>query len=247
MATTFDGAPRPKIVVVSGTVTDNFSVTAARTLVHVVWGYQRVPVSGDVSDDLNGSWGAPVFSDSRVSDVIAAFVKSNSAGGSMTLTLSTGGGAQYYVGTTYIIDTVTSPTVQVSATGATGTSTAATSNSVTPASASGIAIGFITHNLGNPSFTAESGWTKGPEQVDYNGAYQPGVSQYRTLPSAAALTSTITLSASVAWLAGLLVISDAGGGGSTANPWYAYAQQRQRTDLWWTRRNWIWVPAMEGA
>jgi hypothetical protein len=225
MATTFDGTPRPKIVVVSGTITDNFSVTTGRTLVHVVWGYLRVPISGDVSDDLNGSWGAPVFSDNRVNDVGAIFVKTNSAGGSMTLTLSTGGGAQYYVGTTYIIDTVASPSVQVSATGANGSGTAATSNSVTPTNASGIAIGFITHNAGNPSFTAESGWTKGPEQVDYNGAYQPGVSQYRTLPSASALTSTITLSVSVAWLAGLLVISDAGGAASAFIP-PAWRQRR---------------------
>lgn len=209
MSTTIESV-RSKIVVVSGTVTDNFSVTAGRTLAHIVWGYQRVPLSGDVSDDLNGSWGAPVFSDNRANDVAAAFVKTNSAGGSMTLTLGTGGGSQYYVGTTYIIDTVASPDVQVSATGANGTSTSATSNSVTPTNASGIAIGFMTHNVGNPTFTAESGWTKGPEQVDYGGAYQPGVSQYRTLPSAAALTSTITLSSSVAWLAGLLVISDAG-------------------------------------
>lgn len=35
----------------------------------------------------------------------------------------------------------------------------------------------------------------------------------------------------------------AAGGGGTGNPWYAYAQQRQRTDLWWKRRHWIWVPA----
>lgn len=226
MATTFDGTPRPKIVVVSGTVTDNFSVTAGRTLVHIVWGYQRVPLSGDVSDDLNGSWGAPVFSDNRANDVAAAFVKSNSAGGSMTLTLSTGGGSQYYVGTTYIIDTVAAPTVQASATGANGTSTAATSASITPATASGIAIGFMTHNVGNPTFTAESGWTKGPEQVDYGGAYQPGVSQYRTLPSASALTSTITLSTSVAWLAGLLVITDAG-----ATSVFIPPARRQRTIL----------------
>jgi hypothetical protein len=222
MATTIESV-RPKIVVVSGTVTDNFSVTAGRTLAHIVWGYSRVPLSGDVSDDLNGSWGAPVFSDNRGNDVAAAFVKTNSAGGSMTLTLGTGGGSQYYVGTTYIIDTVASPTVQQSATGVNGTSTSATSGSVTPASASGIAIGFMTHNMGNPAFTAESGWTKGSEQLDYNGAYQPGCSQYRSLPSASALTSTITCSVSVAWLAGLLVISDAGGGGGTANPWYYYA------------------------
>lgn len=218
MATTIESV-RSKIVVVSGTVTDGpFSVTAGRTLAHIVWGYQRVPVSGDVSDDLNGSWGAPVFSDNRANDVAAAFVKTNSAGGSMTLTLSTGGGSQYYVGTTYIIDTVASPSVQASATGANGTSTSATSNSVTPANASGIAIGFMTHNVGNPSFTADTGWTKGPEQVDYGGAYQPGCSQYRTLPSAAALSSTITLSTSVAWLAGLLVISDAGGATSVFIP-----------------------------
>lgn len=246
MSTTIESV-RPKIVVVSGTVTDNFSVTAGRTLVHVVWGYERIPQSGDVSDDLNGSWSTPVFGDNRANDVVAAFVKTNSAGGSLTLTLGTGGGSQYYVGTTYIIDTVASPTVQVSATGANGSGTSATSNSVTPTNASGIAIGFMTHNVGNPSFTADTGWTKGSEQVDYNGAYQPGCSQYRTLPSASALSSTINLSTSVAWLAGLLVISDAGGGGGTANPWYYYAQQRQRTDLWWTRRNWILVPAMERA
>jgi hypothetical protein len=226
MATTFDGTPRPKIVVVSGTVTDNFSVTAGRTLVHVVWGYNRIPLSGDVSDDLNGSWGAPVFGDQRGSDVIAGFVKPNSAGGSMTLTLSTGGGSHYYVGTTYIIDTVASPTVQVSATGANGTGTAATSGSVTPATASGIAIGYITHNVGNPTFTAESGWTKGPEQLDYGGAYQPGVSQYRTLPSAAGLTSTITFSSSATWLAALLVISDAGASSEFIPP-----ARRQRTIL----------------
>jgi hypothetical protein len=39
----------------------------------------------------------------------------------------------------------------------------------------------------------------------------------------------------------------AGGGGGTPNPWTYYAQQRQRTDLWWTRRNWIWVPPMVAA
>lgn len=217
MSTTIESV-RPKIVVVSGTVTDNFSVTAGRTLAHIVWGYQRVPLSGDVSDDLNGSWGAPVFSDNRANDVAAAFVKTNSAGGSMTLTLSTGGGSQYYVGVTYIIDTVASPSVQASATGANGTSTSATSNSVTPANASGVAIGFMTHNVGNPTFTAESGWTKDGEQVDYGGAYQPGCVQSRSLPSASALTSTVTLSSSVAWLAGLIVISDAGGAGAVFIP-----------------------------
>lgn len=54
-------------------------------------------------------------------------------------------------------------------------------------------------------------------------------------------TSDTTGGGSITAAAGPNVTSGGGGGGG--NPWYAYAQMRQRTESLWKRRSMIWLPS----
>jgi hypothetical protein len=209
-----------KNAAVSGSFTQSLgAVTEGDLLLTWLVGYNRVPVDGDVEDDINGSWGEPLISwHSPVnSAIIGLFAFRDSAAGTPTLTVNN---SSYYVAFPYVIIANATCNIQLSELfddpvddnndiGFSASGPIARSGPVTPVAGPYVAIGGFTINAGNPTYTPKTGWTLGEAQYDYNGAYQPGGCEHIESSTIEELTSEVTFSASnIPWLSGLVVISD---------------------------------------
>ncbi len=185
------------------------------------WGYQGSFASGDVKDGAN-SWGAPLIAhvDSRNSDRTAIFYKWFGSAGSVTVTLQPATVTYHCLHDIRIVAKSNAKFTVLAA--VEGSSTSPTgSSSGTLLNGDNVVIGVMTHNIGDPTISAGTGYTIGAKQEFYSGPVQPGASVYKTTSTTTAEAPTFSLSSSVNWhVIGVVVTDPAsiyevrGGGGN---------------------------------
>lgn len=185
------------------------SVPAGAVLVGWLWGYNST-IGNAFSDSVNGSWGAPrvEYANPGTSDRIAIFAFLNSAASSsMTVSMDPSTTAYHCAGCGWSAMGA-GQTVQVaSPSGATAFSTAPANAAITPTYADNLTITAMTHNSGNPTISAGSGFTLIAKQQDYGGAVQPGAVEWKGQSAATAVTGAFSLTSGVTWSCVTMVIS----------------------------------------
>jgi hypothetical protein len=198
---------------VSGTVdTASKAVAAGQHILVPVWGYDTAIASGDLVYLKDGggevSLGAPIqqFSRTGNSDECACFLLRAPAAGNYVIRSKNN---SYRVAPPIVFTAQPNFWIRVSA-NSEGTGTTFTSAAVVPYWTDSLAIGYATHNSdgGGSTLSAQATWTLIHKQEDYDGAYQPGIAQYKKLASTSSLTSAPTCDTSVSYMSLLIVISD---------------------------------------
>lgn len=209
---------------------DPISVQAGATLLGISWAYQGNFTTGDITDNVDGSWGAPLLAGVNPinDDRLGVFARKNSTGGTVTATVApaTATFPRFHF---YVIDTVADPAIQVSSLvndfGGDAESDPTGLVPIVPTYASGLAIQAMTHNVGNPTINAQTsetgdgtslniglgdgGWCFGRRDTNYD-LVQPGMSQFRHITNRGDVRSKLLLGASVNWATTMIVVSDPG-------------------------------------
>jgi hypothetical protein len=194
-----------------GAVTRTVTIASGgQWLFAVCWGYNNAFASGDVKDGAN-SWGAPTvaYANPSNSDRLAVFAKYFASSGSITVTLQPASVTYHCL---HVIRATAKANAKLQATsGSHANSTSPTdTTSLTPPTqtAATIAIACLTHNSGNPTISAGSGYTLSAKQEDYGGAVQPGAGCYKVTSSNAAQTGAFSLTSSVEWSIATVLLSE---------------------------------------
>lgn len=168
------------------------------------------PQSPTVSDPTNGSWTKRLDLNTN-GDTLAIFEVLNTASSALTVTLanSTSGTRRWVICEATNGTNVT--TFDKASTGATGTSTTATSDAITPAAND--ALLFMAADVsGAVDFTATGGLTEILEVV------QKISTGFKVVATPASTTGAFTLSGSDVWGAGAIFINSTAAGGSIGGP-----------------------------
>jgi hypothetical protein len=148
----------------------------------ITWSGDSGTFTGDVTNLLwNGG-----------SSLISCFYVPTTGGGSLNLTAT---GSNLYYPAITVDEFSNVGALDVSDAGASGTGTAAASNSITPSTNGDLIIGLIANVGGGATIAHGTGYTLGA-----NSTY-PSVNEYQVQATAAAITATGTNSTSLNWVA----------------------------------------------
>jgi hypothetical protein len=217
------------------------SLTSGQHALFAVWSYSHVPAVGDMvyvkdgGSEVNLELIQP-YTRAGNSDRLSFWLLRNAAAGSYVVrskSLAYGGisGIIFEAKRNFAVQFTTN-----AAGSGEGTATGLNliSGALSPRFSSAMAFGAMTHNTDgspNPSDSdldadTAAGWTLVHKQQDYDGAAQPGASQYKILSSTASVTSRFSIAvATVSYLSQMVIVSEPPAfrlilGGTTGNGVY---------------------------
>lgn len=176
------------------------TVSAGQMLVGAACGFGGAFVAGDVTDNRNGrTYNVDAGTGVSNGDRLAVWWLTNCAAGSTTIKLSTAT-VTFPIVYFWLIDCKSNAIVKSVAV-ANGSSTSPTSNTITPPTLAfdNISLGVMTHNVGDVTISAGTGWTLDAKQENYSGPVQPGAMIHKTSSDNSTMAPTWSLSGSPNW------------------------------------------------
>lgn len=217
-------------------------VTAGNALFMLFSTFQGL--GADTAFDGVNTWARAVAFDDGGNNQIAIWRALNVASGNVTVAAGATGAAAVSGVLVEVSGLATSGADDRTATATSPSTTSVVSGTTaTTQHANEILFGAMTHDGGAPTITEAGGWTLLFEQEDNNNR-QCGSFVYQLVSATGAYDHTWTIGSAVNGIGCLATFADtSGGGGGGGNPWYSYAQQRQRLERLWRRAGQLWQPS----
>lgn len=197
----------------------NSNATAGNLLAILFSSFAAV---GTPSVTGGGTWGRRAVADDGANNQVEGWT-ATATGGATTVAIDLAGSGIAMTGVVYEISGTGGVTVEDDNEADSPSTTSVSSGSVTVAGDALLLAG-MTHDGGDHTITPSGGWTEDYKETN-NNALQcfSGVHDDVT---AGSHSHTWTIGATVNGFGVIIALKEAGGGGGgTANPWYAYAQQ----------------------